>query len=126
MQESAIPVLNKDAPVKAALQQIEQSGGGGLLVAESDGPWGWVSAQDLQTVIVGDGASGPTLAQSVTTEPLPHLYPDLSLDAAMRSFQSHTVLPVVSRANAASLIGVLTLDDVHRTYGIRPVGPTEH
>lgn len=126
MQESAIPVLNKDAPVKAALQQIEQSGGGGLLVAESDGTWGWVSAQDLQTVIVGDGASGPTLAQSVTTEPLPHLYPDLSLDAAMRSFQSHTVLPVVSRANAASLIGVLTLDDVHRTYGIRPVGPTEH
>lgn len=53
----------------------------------------------------------------------PHLYPDLPLDAAMRLLGSHRTLPVVSRAHPDALLGVLTLEDVHRAYGIEEHQP---
>ncbi len=46
------------------------------------------------------------------------LYPDLPLDTAMRMLGTYPILPVVSRVNPNQLLGTLTLDDVHRAYGI--------
>jgi CBS domain-containing protein len=46
------------------------------------------------------------------------LYPDLSLDSALRLLANYPVLPVVSRANSNQLLGVITLQDVHSAYGI--------
>jgi chloride channel protein, CIC family len=50
--------------------------------------------------------------------PAPPVYPDLPLDAALRLFGAHPVLPVVSRRETTRLLGMLTVDDVLRAYGI--------
>jgi CBS domain-containing protein len=48
----------------------------------------------------------------------------MSLDAALRQLGSQPLLPVASRADPDRLIGVLTLKDVHRAYGIRDAEAT--
>jgi CBS domain-containing protein len=50
----------------------------------------------------------------------PSLYPDLTLDAALRLLAEHSVLPVVSRTRPDRVVGLVTLEDVHRAYGIAP------
>jgi CIC family chloride channel protein len=48
----------------------------------------------------------------------PVLYPDQSLDSALGVFKSHQALAVVSRQDGRRVLGVLTLEDVLRAYGI--------
>ncbi len=56
--------------------------------------------------------SHPTLA------PVVMLFPDEPLDAAFRLLAVEKCLGVVSRLRPEQVLGVLTLDDVHRAYGI--------
>lgn len=46
------------------------------------------------------------------------LYPDEPLDAALRLLSVEPVVGVVSRLEPDEVLGTLTLDDVHRAYGI--------
>ncbi len=46
------------------------------------------------------------------------LYPDEPLDAALRLLSVEPVVEVVSRLEPDEVLGTLTLDDVHRAYGI--------
>jgi chloride channel protein, CIC family len=48
----------------------------------------------------------------------PRIYPDVSLDAAMRLLAGNEILRVCSRSDPAKTIGVVALDDIHRAYGI--------
>ena len=47
------------------------------------------------------------------------LYPDEPLDAALRMLSVEPVIEVISRLEPDEILGTLTLDDVHRAYGIR-------
>jgi hypothetical protein len=40
------------------------------------------------------------------------------LDVALRQLASERLVPVVSRLDVRSLIGLVTLADVHRAYGL--------
>ena len=53
---------------------------------------------------------------------IPHLHSDqpLGLALARMGDTGHNVLPVVSRANARTIIGVVTLADVLHAYGVDP------
>lgn len=55
---------------------------------------------------------------SAEGEPGMRLYPDEPLDAALRLLAAQPRIQVVSRLRPDQVIGVLTLDDVHRAYGI--------
>jgi len=46
------------------------------------------------------------------------LFPDEPLDAALRLLAVQPSVTVVSRLRPDDVLGVLTLDDVHRAYGI--------
>jgi CIC family chloride channel protein len=46
------------------------------------------------------------------------LFPDETLDAAMRLLAINPRIQVVSRLHADLLLGTLTLDDVHKAYGV--------
>ena len=46
------------------------------------------------------------------------LFPDEPLDAALRLLAVRPRIQVVSRLHADEVIGTLTLEDVHRAYGI--------
>lgn len=48
--------------------------------------------------------------------PIPYLHPDHPLDTALRLIGEWPLLPVVHRANAQRLLGVVSLDDVMRAY----------
>src|SRR5439155_16766415 len=54
--------------------------------------------------------------------PVPHVHSDqpLGLALARMGDSGHNVLPVVSRANARMIIGVVTLTDVLHAYGVDP------
>ena len=49
---------------------------------------------------------------------LPRIYPDVTLDAAMRLLSYSPLLQVTSRADRKTPIGVLSLEDVFRAYGL--------
>ena len=53
----------------------------------------------------------------------PVLHPDQSLDSALRLFGHHRSLAVVSRQDIRQVLGILTLDDVLRTYGVTRIDP---
>ncbi len=60
--------------------------------------------QPVTTAPNGDGAS--------------RLYPDEPLDAALRLLSVEPVIEIVSRLEPDEVLGTLTLDDVHKAYGI--------
>ena len=78
--------------------------------------------RDMPPLRVEDAMRAPRDVSLYTAEALPQLHPDQSLDAALRVFGDHRVLPVVSRDNVKRVLGELSLDDVLNAYGIRPPG----
>ena len=80
---------------------------------------GMVRKTDLESA-VARGEGGKKLAEILAGRAFPHLHPDHRLGLALeRMGAAHVnVLPVVSRANLGQLIGIVTLDDVLRAYGV--------
>jgi CIC family chloride channel protein len=58
------------------------------------------------------------LPPAVELDGAPHIYPDVPLDSAMRLLAQHRLLQVTSRNDRTTPIGVLSLEDVHRAYGL--------
>src|SRR4051794_33372190 len=88
---------------------------------------GMVSRSELE-LAVAEGRSGEQLAellkehdsQDQPTGALPHLHPDHNLTLALErlGILKQDVLPVVSRDNARELLGVVTLTDILKSYGV--------
>ena len=59
-------------------------------------------------------------------QPVPHVHSDqpLGLALARMGDTGHNALPVVSRANARMIIGVVTIGDVLQAYGVDPTRMT--
>lgn len=112
-------VLLPETPISRAAEEVERVGP--VLVAREEGSWCWVGKADLAPVMQ-DGKGDRPLAETLNLAPAPRLYPDLSIDAALRLLGSHPVLPVSSRARPYRLLGVVRLEDVRRAYAIPPPG----
>ena len=95
-------------------------------VARGNGFVGMVRKADLEAA-VARGEGGKKLAEIVDERAFSHLHPDHRLGLALeRMGAGHVnVLPVVSRANMGQLMGIVTLDDVLRAYGVAAACPTE-
>jgi CIC family chloride channel protein len=74
--------------------------------------------RDVRVLRVEDAMRPATPDRAAIAQPFVH--PDQSLDAALHAFGDHRVLAVVSRENMTLVLGELALEDVLRTYGIRP------
>ena len=81
--------------------------------------WFWAKKSDLAKSME-EGNSDKTVYRALPLRTVVRLYPDLSLDSALRLLANYPILPVVSRANPNQLLGVITLEDVHGAYGIAP------
>ncbi|MGH7485818.1 MAG: chloride channel protein, partial [bacterium] len=108
-------VLLPETPVARALEEVERIGP--VLVAREEGSWCWAGKADLQQAMQA-GKGDRALADALDLAAAPRLYPDLSIDAALRLLGSHPVLPVSSRARPYRLLGVVRLEDVRRAYFI--------
>ncbi|HVW83474.1 MAG TPA: hypothetical protein VHB50_02290, partial [Bryobacteraceae bacterium] len=61
---------------------------------------------------------GRPVGEVISMETLPRLYRDQSLDTAMKNLGTHPFLPVSSRRRPFRLIGTVSLEDIHRAYGV--------
>jgi CIC family chloride channel protein len=120
MSTDSSRVLQSRTTVNEALEKLQGSGMPQALVAADWGQWSWIDGKDLQKAVEA-GRGEETLDQAVMARAVTRLYPDLSLDSAMRLLGPYPILPVSSRANANRLLGTLTLNDVHRAYGLSKV-----
>jgi CIC family chloride channel protein len=78
--------------------------------------------REVRVLRVEDAMSSAEASPAEALQPLPIVHPDQSLDAALRLFEHHPRLRVVSRRNATHTLGVLTLADALRAYGVRVAG----
>jgi CBS domain-containing protein len=101
--------------VDAARARIADDGADSLLVAYENGRWGLVRKSALEEA-AKSGKGAVPLAELLAGNRLPRLHPDQSLDLALRLMRDAPFLPVVHRADARRLLGVLSLDDILAAY----------
>jgi CIC family chloride channel protein len=86
-----------------------------LLVSYDTGRWTLVHKSALQDAVKA-GKGSQTLSQLLPSGRLPRLHADQSLDLALRLMRDAPFLPVVHRADARHLVGLLSLEDVLAAY----------
>jgi CIC family chloride channel protein len=126
MRSNAQPI-EREATIAEALSLIQSLGVEAWPVAEGRTLLGIISAAQLESA-ADDGARFRTVSEIMAPPPpghldaesFPHIHPDHSLDLALeRMGDMHLdALPVVSRANVREILGVITLTDILRAYGI--------
>ena len=88
-----------------------------FLVRLGAGAWGGIARPELLSMRGSHDQGGP-LASAVTPIARPYLYPDQSIESALRALQERPFLPVVHRADPTRVVGMLALDDVLRLYRV--------
>jgi CIC family chloride channel protein len=117
MKAGGARLLHAEASVAEALHHMDERSLSCALVASGWGNWSWVQRSDLEKA-QDSGSGEQPLLKVLSPRTVIRLYPDLSLDSALRLLGPYPILPVTSRANPNQLLGTLTLEDVHRAYGI--------
>ena len=125
---SETDLIEPQATVQEALNCIHSLSVNAWPVANGKQMLGLVTASHLESA-ADEGAGCRTVSEILEPLPLgpldagnfPHIHADHSLDLALqRMGDTHLdALPVVSRANVREILGVITLTDILRTYGVR-------
>src|SRR3954470_23036581 len=100
MRAYAGPTLETEELANAAADRASSSAEPLLLVRSNPGYWYTFSSDELRSAPPGSTIS------DLTQEPLPILFPDTPLEAALRSLRGHELLPVVHRADQKKIEGV--------------------
>jgi CIC family chloride channel protein len=108
-------VLDGEDSVNTALQRGQGKPDHFMLVRYANGTWTGIQTDTLQVLAGGEEGSLP-LGEVYTNPCMPVLHPDQPLSLALSKLGDWALLPVVSRANFRKLEGVVSLDDVLRTY----------
>ena len=119
MNRYAPPIVRFDRTVSSVLEQLSEDGHRHCLVSLPEGRWSIVTIEEIEA-LARNGKGDQALSNALALAPLPHVYRDYSLDTALRLLARHPLLVVPSRADPSQLLGVLTLADVHKAYGISP------
>jgi CIC family chloride channel protein len=107
-------MLDGSESIERAVQRAEQAAAEFFLVNLGAGAWGGISRQALLERCAEDATR--SLASTIVPLARPYLYPDQSVESALRVLQERPVLPVVHRADPSLVVGMLALDDVLRLY----------
>jgi CIC family chloride channel protein len=115
----AAEIWSGDLTVQEALEKSKSSEFHAWPVSDERGVIGVISLQKLRQVDK-EGIAGKQLNEFVDGTDFPHVHADHSLHLALdRMGASHLdLLPVVNRANAHQLEGIVTLQDVLDSYGV--------
>jgi chloride channel protein, CIC family len=125
----AAPVIfSPETGVGAAAERVHQSELDAWPVADETGLSGMITKAKLEGAVVlgmGDKKLADLLGEGFprhlpNADEFPHVHVDHDLSLAIERMGATgvNVLPVVSRANLRKLIGVVTLGDVLRVYGV--------
>lgn len=118
-----VDVLHPSESVQVALEKIGASGQQTWVVRKGTEVMGIVTREQLQEAS-RDEVPANTVGDLIPDSDFAHLHSDQSFDYALaRMGETHTdLLPVVSRANVRELLGVVRLQDVLQSYGIKGTG----
>jgi chloride channel protein, CIC family len=108
-------ILSASDYIDAAARRIEDSTPTVFPVRLQPSGWGVVS-RDLIQRRLKEGKGEHSLGSLIPAQPLPSLFPDLPLDAALRFVQSYPMIPVVNRANPQKLEGIISSQSVFAKY----------
>jgi CIC family chloride channel protein len=128
-------VFPPEMQISEAVERVRGQALNAWPVAEETGLWGMIRKEKLEGA-VEHGLADKSLADILgegfprhlpSASEFPHLHADHSLSLALERMGANglNVLPVVSRANLRQLIGIVTLEDVLRSYGIAKAGELE-
>ncbi len=115
MQPPSGPLLQAAQTVASATAQINESGEEAFLVSYETGRWALVRKAALRAA-ANEGMESLPLREILPAARLPRLHPDQPVDLALRLFRDAPFLPVVHRADATRLVGVLSLNDILNAY----------
>jgi chloride channel protein, CIC family len=113
-----VPILSARDYVDASARRVQDSPDSTFLVRLHPSGWSTISRDQLQRFFQ-EGKGELTLGSVLSSQSLPSLYPDLPLDSALRYVNDYPLVPVVNRANATQLEGVISRDSVFQKYGSR-------
>jgi len=112
MRAYAGPTLESDELADIAAERASSSPEPVLLVRRRAlNSWSAVRRETLRTA-----PPHSLVAHVLPDEPLPMLFPDIALEAAIRKLHGHDIVPVINRADPSKLEGVLTLELVLRAF----------
>jgi CIC family chloride channel protein len=118
VMQSASQLLPADLSVREALERTRMSEVRSWLVTDRRGVIGVINLERLEKILAED--ADKKLGDLVDALAFPHVHPDQGLDLALERMGANQIeiLPVVNRADAHKLEGVVTLRDVLHAYGI--------
>ncbi len=120
VEDAMLPVptiiLSAQDYVDANAHRIQDLPESTFLVRLHPSGWSAVSRDQLKRFFQ-EGKGELTLGSVLPPQSLPSLYPDLPLDAALRYVNLYPLIPVVNRADARKLEGVISRDSVFTKYG---------
>lgn len=117
--------LRADESIDRGVARAEQVSTDYFLAALGDGTWGGISRDDLARLKT-EGLGDKPLASEIKAIDRPYLYPDQSIELALTVLRERPFVPVVHRADARRLMGMVALDDILRVYrSPSPVPPVE-
>ena len=119
MRRPGAPVLHSDETLADALARLQGVSEQFFLVSFPTGRWAGVQMETLLK-FASDGKLQEPLRSLLDIQRLPRLHPDQSLDLALRLLRDRPYLPVVHRADARRLEGILSLSDVISSYRRTP------
>ena len=109
------PLLPDDLPAEGAWQIGQRDGRDAYLVGTRDRIVGIVTIEQLAAA--RDAARGSEPIASLVDATFVHVHPDHALDVVLERFaETPELLPVVSREDVRRLEGVITADDVTRSF----------
>jgi len=114
MRSVDVPVVDSQLSANEALRVAEQQDATEILV--DDPPFGW-SSLSLETLrnAVEQGPDEQTVASLLSEPHMPQIYPDHSLEIALRHISQWPFLPVTHRANTRKVVGLIAMNDVMKT-----------
>jgi CIC family chloride channel protein len=117
MKDSAL-LLESEITVREALERIQANGLRTALVTDHRGVIGVITQSQME--IEANEDSGRILDDLMVEPVFPHMHADQGLDLALEQMGSNQIdlLPVVSRADVHTLMGIVTLQDILDAYGV--------
>jgi CIC family chloride channel protein len=118
MRPPSVPVLESEELIGAAWNRVQSATQAILFVRFPNRDWVALPKAELAGLALekSDVALGDALTARKRLQVMPKLYPDHSLDVALRYAHDSIVLPVVNRADARKLEGIISLADVLSAY----------
>lgn len=107
-------VVSAGDTVEDALARAD--GAGEILIASRPGAWSLMRRVDLEHLASEGRRTSPLEAVLALATPMPTVYPDQPLDVALQSIGDHPYVPVVHRADAAHLVGVIGVEEILKAY----------